>query len=304
MQTNPLVSIIMNCYNSDIYLKEAIDSVLNQTYTNFELIFWDNQSTDKSASIVKSYNDKRIRYFYAPTHTSLGEGRNQALKKVNGKYISFLDCDDLYLPQKIESTLSAFNNNIGLVYTNGYILYEEIGEKKAFYVKQQVSGNMFEEWIRSYQVMIPSVMFKKEVLTSLEYWFDERFSMIEEFDFFVRIAKNNKVAYVDEKLCVWRAHSGSLTWTKKELFEKENKIFLKNILEKYPLLKEKNVIKHFEAKIAYHQFYNEWQLNKKPNRLLLKPYIFLDKRLLVIYFLSFFGLSTFNRVLKFLGKNI
>ena len=66
LETLPLMSILMNCFNGEKYLREAIDSVTEQTYTNWELIFWDNQSTDNSASIVKSYNDPRIKYYYAP----------------------------------------------------------------------------------------------------------------------------------------------------------------------------------------------------------------------------------------------
>ena len=94
MKNKPLVSVIMNCYNSDTYLGEAIDSVISQTYKNWEIIFWDNQSTDKSAEIVKSYDDERIKYFYAPSFTSLYEARNYAIEKANGEYIAFLDCDD------------------------------------------------------------------------------------------------------------------------------------------------------------------------------------------------------------------
>lgn len=77
---NPLVSVIMNCYNSETYLKDAIA----QTYENWEIIFWDNQSIDKSPKIVKSYTDKRIKYFYAPEHTLLGEARNKAIEKADG----------------------------------------------------------------------------------------------------------------------------------------------------------------------------------------------------------------------------
>ena len=135
MENNqPLISVIMNCYNSDKYLKEAIDSVIAQTYANWEIIFWDNQSTDQSAEIVKLYDDERIKYFYAEQHTTLGEGRNKALEKVTGEFISFLDCDDLYLPQKLEKTLEYFkDDNIGLVYTNGYTLFEDKNIKKLFY---------------------------------------------------------------------------------------------------------------------------------------------------------------------------
>jgi glycosyltransferase involved in cell wall biosynthesis len=295
----------MNCYNCDKYLKEAIDSVLAQTYTNWEIIFWDNQSTDKSAEIVKSYNDKRIKYFYAELHTTLGEGRNKALEKVTGEFISFLDCDDLYLPQKLEKTLEYFkDDNIGLVYTNGYTLFEDKNIKKVFYKKEQLSGKVFELWLSSYQVMIPSVMFRKEILNSLEYWFDDRFNMIEEFDFFIRISKNSEVNYCHDKLCIWRAHSGSMTWTKKELFEKENKQFLEDILNSNSEIKDKNCIKKFQAKIIYQEFYNNWVKTKNAKRSILIPFFKIEKKLILVYLLSFFGLNNFNKFLKAIGKNV
>lgn len=306
MENNqPLVSVIMNCYNSDKYLKEAIDSVMAQTYTNWEIIFWDNQSTDQSADIVKSYDDKRIKKFYAEQHTTLGEGRNKALEKANGEFISFLDCDDLYLPQKIEKTLEYFkDDNTGLVYTNGYTLYEDKNIKKNFYKNIQPSGKLFEVWLSSYQVMIPSVMFRKKVLNSLDYWFDNRFNMIEEFDFFIRIAKKWNINYSHENLCIWRAHSASMTWSKKELFEKENKLFLDDLVKLNPELDRKNCIKKFQAKISYQEFYNTWVKTKNVKRGILMPFLIVEKKLILIYLLSFFGLNNFHKFLKMIGKNV
>ena len=80
---SPLISVLMNCYNAEKYLQEAIESILAQTYTNWEIIFWDNQSTDRSAQIVLSYTDKRIKYFYAPKHEILGDARREAINNAN-----------------------------------------------------------------------------------------------------------------------------------------------------------------------------------------------------------------------------
>ena len=85
----PLVSIIMNCFNGEKYLKFSLESVINQTYKNWELIFWDNKSKDNSAEIFKSFNDKRFKYFYADEHTSLYKARNLAIQKSQGDFISF-----------------------------------------------------------------------------------------------------------------------------------------------------------------------------------------------------------------------
>ena len=304
MENKPLVSVIMNCYNSDTYLREAIESVISQTYENWEIIFWDNQSTDKSAEIVKSYNDKRIKYFYAPNHTSLGEGRNKAMEKVEGEFISFLDCDDLYLPSKIAQTLTFFNDGVGLVYTNGYTLFEDRGIKSPFYNQKQNSGSLFQSWFSSYQIMIPSVMFRRKVLTNLDHYFDHRFNMIEEFDFFMRIAKTWKINYCHTILCAWRAHSRSLTWKQKSFFESENKLFLKDMLYKNPEISGTSYVKKFEAKIAYQEFYNSWKQGNEPKRFLLIPHMLLEKRLFFVYILSFFGICLFNKLLKHLGKHV
>ena len=104
----PLISIIMNCYNGEEFLKHAIKSVLSQTYKNWELIFWDNQSTDNSFKILKKYKDKRIKYFYAKKYTTLYEARNLAIKKSKGEFIAFLDVDDLWLKNKLEFQIAHF----------------------------------------------------------------------------------------------------------------------------------------------------------------------------------------------------
>ena len=115
----PLVSIIINCYNGETYLHESIKSVLAQTYKNWEIIFWDNKSTDKSEEIFKSYNDKRFRYFLADEHTSLYKARNLAIKKSKGELISFIDTDDLWVKNKLELQVPLFKNfNVSLAYSN------------------------------------------------------------------------------------------------------------------------------------------------------------------------------------------
>ena len=112
----PLVSIIMNCYNGERFLQESIKSVLSQTYENWELIFWDNQSKDKSAEIFKSFNDKRLKYYFAEKHTLLSEARNEAIKRSTGEFVAFLDTDDYWERDKLELQLPLFKNpEVGVV---------------------------------------------------------------------------------------------------------------------------------------------------------------------------------------------
>ena len=89
-----LISIIMNCHNGEKYLKQSIESILNQNYKNWELIFFDNQSTDNSISIIEQFKDERIKIFRSNEKLSLYNARNEAIKYTNGNLISFLDTDD------------------------------------------------------------------------------------------------------------------------------------------------------------------------------------------------------------------
>ena len=133
MNNSKLVSVVVNCYNGEKYLNQCIGSILNQTYKNIELIFWDNQSTDQSKNIIQSYHDKRIKYFYAKKHTTLYEARNLALQNCSGEFVCFLDVDDWYEPSKIEDQIIFFSDNdVGVVYSNRYTFYNNLKIKKIF----------------------------------------------------------------------------------------------------------------------------------------------------------------------------
>ena len=97
-----LVSIILNCYNGEKYLKDALETVINQSYYNWELIFWDNKSTDNSAKILRTFKIKKLKYFLSKKHTSLYAARNLAIKKATGEYIGFIDADDLWEKNKLK----------------------------------------------------------------------------------------------------------------------------------------------------------------------------------------------------------
>ena len=115
----PVVSVIMNCLNSSRDLREAMDSVMAQTFTDFEIVFWDNGSTDESPAIARSYGEK-VRYFRGETTVPLGAARNLALAQARGRYIAFLDCDDLWRPRKLElqTALLEADDRVGLVSTD------------------------------------------------------------------------------------------------------------------------------------------------------------------------------------------
>lgn len=118
-----LVSIIMPSYNTAPYIRETIQSVLNQTYQNWELIIVDDCSTDNTDEVVASINDNRIRYLKNEKNIGAALSRNRALREAKGRWIAFLDSDDLWMPEKLEKQISFMEKN---GYSFSYTNYEEI----------------------------------------------------------------------------------------------------------------------------------------------------------------------------------
>lgn len=118
-----LVSIIMPSYNTAQYIRESIQSVLNQTYQNWELIIVDDCSTDNTDEIVTSIKDERIKYYHNDKNRGAAISRNRALREAKGRWIAFLDSDDLWMPEKLEKQISFMENN---GYSFSYTNYEEI----------------------------------------------------------------------------------------------------------------------------------------------------------------------------------
>ena len=132
-----LVSIIMPCYNAAPYIARSIDSVLAQTYEDWELLITDDGSTDKSVDIIQAYCDKdeRIRMELSETNFGPGTTRNKAMARAKGQYIAFLDDDDLWMPDKLEKQMAFMTeNHYGFTFT-GYELINEKGDSSGRIVR-------------------------------------------------------------------------------------------------------------------------------------------------------------------------
>ena len=208
MLKQPLVSIIINCFNGEKYLREALDSVITQTYKNWEIIFWDNQSTDKSAKIFKSYKDNRLKYYCASSHvTILSVARNYALKKVNGDFIAFLDVDDWWLPNKLVNQIPLFDDpDVGLVYGNVWRFFEKKNKKEIYKKKILPTGMILDELLHDYVIGSPTYVIRKKSLDSLKYHFNKHLHQIGDFDLNIRLATKWKFNCVQEPVAVARIH--------------------------------------------------------------------------------------------------
>lgn len=214
--TQPLVTILMNCFNGEQYLHEAIDSVLNQTYQNWELIFWDNQSTDASAEIFNSYKDLRFRYMYAPEHSLLYVARGLALEYARGDLVAFLDVDDTWEPQKLERQVEAFKDpRVGIACSNFWIERFQTNRRQRARRSQPPEGAVLDWLLTDYFVGLVTLVVRRSALSSIGRTFGQ-YNIIGDFDVVVRLAENWELAYVHEPLAVYRLHGDNLSTLQRE----------------------------------------------------------------------------------------
>lgn len=218
---NPRVSVIMNCYNSSTYLREAINSVYAQTYNDWEIIFWDNASTDNSAEIAKSY-DEKLRYFHAEKTVPLGNARNLAIEKARGEFIAFLDCDDVWLPEKLEKQIGFLesHDDVAMVYSD-IVSIDENGKLIESYLKNRkfYRGEIFEKLLVYNFIPILTVILRKKVLDEVG-MFDASYMIDEDYELFLRISESHKIDFLNAPLAKYRIHGNNLC-KKEDILVKE-----------------------------------------------------------------------------------
>ena len=230
-----LVSVIMNGYNAAAHLRAAIDSVCAQTFSDWEIVFWDNRSMDDTATIVGGYGDPRIRYFFAPDFTPLGQARNLAIREARGDFIAFLDCDDLWLPTKLERQLPLFRDPaVGLVYSDTMFFNARGDEKRCYGGVLPGRGNCFRQLLGRYFLSMETVVLRRSALEAQDEWFDLRFNMIEEADLFRRIAYTWSIDGVPDVLARWRVHASSWTFKHPDLLREESLLMLERYKKRFP----------------------------------------------------------------------
>ena len=223
MNKQPLVSIIMNCYNGQEYLREALNSVLEQTYQNWELIFWDNCSNDRSSSIFEEFNDNRFKYFLANKHTTLYQARNLAIQKSNGSFVAFLDTDDMWLPNKLEKQIPLFDDNsVGLVYGNCWLLNRKniIKKKKIFSKKKLSKGNITKSLLNDYKIALLTIVIRKAFLNDITNVFNSKYDLLADFDFSVHFSLKHKFDCIQDPIAIYRRHEFQLS---RKSFDKQVK---------------------------------------------------------------------------------
>lgn len=241
----PRVSVIMNCLDSARDLEEALDSLAAQTFTDFEVVFWDNGSTDKSPLMAQGHAalHGRLRYFRGSETVPLGAARNLAIREARGELIAFLDCDDLWRPKKLARQVPLFDDpDVGLVCTDTEMFDGRRVLQRVFANSAPGRGRVFGDLLRRQWISMSSAVLRRAALDAVAEngpdgrprWFDENLNVCEEADVFYRVAHDWKLDYVDEPLTIWRVHGGNTTFRKFGQFADETLRILDKHRALYP----------------------------------------------------------------------
>ncbi|TAW14809.1 glycosyltransferase family 2 protein [Rhizobium ruizarguesonis] len=206
---DPAITIIIPTFNRSALIGEAIDSVLQQTFGDFELIVVDDGSTDNTRDIVTGFTDSRL-VFVQQENAGRSAARNRAIAMARGKYIAFLDSDDAYLRDKLERQVRFMEENprIGMIYTSAKCIDAEGNILKNHTYVASVSGHIYRQiaFFRPVTITLPTVMLRREVLDTIG-GFDEKMERFEDTDLWRRISKRYEVGAITHPTCLLRTHN-------------------------------------------------------------------------------------------------
>lgn len=227
-KTNPAISIIIPTYNRAAFIGEAIDSVLRQTFGDFELIVINDGSTDETEEIVGRFEDNRLT-FIQQENAGRSAARNRAIAMARGKYIAFLDSDDTYLRDKLERQVNFMEAHpeIGMIYTSAKCIDAEGRILTNHVYVASVSGQIYRQvaFFRPVTITLPTVMLRREVLDNVG-GFDEKMERFEDTDLWRRISKRYQVGALNYPTCLLRTHDDNTLRT-------QNPLKITNAIEYY-----------------------------------------------------------------------
>ncbi len=228
----PLVSIVCVSMNHEAYVEKGIQSFLNQTYSNVEVLYLDNASVDNTFEIAEAIllaGNKPYQSFKRERSYNLPENFNYLIKKSSGKYLCFISCDDWMLPEYIENMVKQYElqQHIGLLYSNGWYYFEDTGKYKLAANKKFISGKIFDHIFLHGPMFPPGIMVKKEIFDKVGLY-DES-TLIEDYDMWLKIAVDYEIGYSTVPAIYYRKHSESMTG----LYGYENIKYYLQTVDKY-----------------------------------------------------------------------
>ena len=287
----PRVSVVMNCFNGERYLRAAIDSVIAQTFQDWELIFWDNASTDGSAAIARSYTDARMRYFRGERTVPLGAARKLALEKVTGEWIGFLDSDDLWYKHKLACQLSHLGGTEHVLCYSGIDEINADGSPLRKVRPAYRTGWIFELQLMNFEINMVSPLIRARTLEEHSLSFNPEVTASEEYNLFLRVIVHGTVCVIEEALAAWRIGSGTLTDRQMAAWAAERLLTLEQLEVENPGISAR-LPRAFAIAKARAEYYRAQYLMSRgaatEARAALRPILSVDPAYRVMFLLTFY----------------
>ena len=222
------ISVVMPAYNAEKYIGQAIESILNQTYSNFEFIIINDGSNDKTKEVILSYKDDRIIYLENERNSGIVVTLNKGLEKANGEYIARMDADDIAEPNRFEKQIKYLDKNIEIdVLGSGICTFgENIKSKKRLFTTN--ADQLKAELIFSSCIAHPTVMIRKNILEKYNLKYDLNFAGAEDYCLWWEIAKVSKIATLPDILLNYRMHESQVTKVKDSKYYNMMKALMDN----------------------------------------------------------------------------
>jgi glycosyltransferase involved in cell wall biosynthesis len=209
--TPPLISVVMPVYNGERHLKEAIDSILSQTIINFEFIILNDGSKDKTAEIVQSYSDPRIRYIKNENNLQIAKTLNKGIQLAKGKYIARMDADDISLPSRFEIQVNFLEKNpsIGLVGS----FYKKFGTDDKTIKLPTSNDEIRVHMLFNNPFGHPTVMFRRDIVQINNLYYDN-YRAAQDYYYFYCFSKLTQLANINQVLLRYRVHHEQISTAK------------------------------------------------------------------------------------------
>ena len=211
----PKISVIMPAYNAEQYISEAIESILNQTYSNFEFIIIDDGSTDRTVEMVQSYSDPRIRFVQNEHNLGVAATLNRGLKLATGEYIARMDADDIALNNRFEIQVAFMDTHPEVTVLGTAI--EKFGMEHGTVLFSEHHEDLKIDLLFSCCFAHPSVMMRAETLRHNGFRYDPAFSRMEDYDLWDRISVNHQLSALPDVLLRYRIHASQVTCNKTDM---------------------------------------------------------------------------------------
>lgn len=225
----PKISVILPVYNASAFLKKAIDSIILQTYTDWELIVINDGSTDNSEEIILSYTDKRIKYYNNETNLGLITSLNKAILLCSGEYIARMDADDISLPERFTKQINFLDKNRDYAMCGSFAqIIDSLDNITGKIIHVTDNDYLKVNLLFSVPFVHPSMMIRSDIFN--EALFDKEYLHAEDYDLWTRISKNHKVANIPDFLLKYRWHTTNVSVTNsKKQEEIKDKIIIREL---------------------------------------------------------------------------